>query len=96
MKVREARGWVYILKSEGLYKIGRTLNPKQRIKSYRTQNPYGTEVVIMERVEEYLRTEAAMLRMFEGKKVKGEWFRLTRHDIEELKKIMYVFQIPTL
>jgi T5orf172 domain len=70
-------GYIYVLKSNNLYKIGRARNIEGRLKTYRTENPFGIEVVLYRQVDDYIETEKGLLKKFEDKKVRGEWFDLS-------------------
>lgn len=81
-------GYIYILKSRDLYKIGRTKNPEHRLKTYRTENPHGIRKILLQQVNDPEKAELALLKHFIAKKVKGEWFLLCQKDITEAKKII--------
>ncbi len=78
-------GYVYIVRSENLYKIGRTQYPSSRIDKYRTENPYLIEMILLAKVEDYIRVEKVILTMFASKKHHGEWFSLDEQDIVTIK-----------
>lgn len=80
------KGFVYILKSRNLYKIGRAQYIKSRIKTYRTENPFGIRVIFQKEVDDYIKVEASLLDTFKDKKVRGEWFKLDKEDIKWIKQ----------
>lgn len=86
--IKPKQGYVYILKSDNLFKIGRTRHPKSRLKTYRTENPHGIWEVIMQEVDDYKKVEVALLKKFSAKRKRGEWFNLNKKDIKEAKKII--------
>lgn len=82
-------GYIYIIKSNGLYKIGRSKNIKNRIKLYKTENPFGIDVIFQKKVDDYINKEIKLLNMFNDKlKLGKEWFYLSDKDINLIKKII--------
>lgn len=86
---KKIKGYIYILKSNGLYKIGRSKNIKNRIKLYKTENPFGIDVIFQKEVDDYINKEIKLLEMFSDKlKLGNEWFDLSDKDIKLIKKII--------
>ena len=83
---RNYPGYIYVIKSNNLFKIGRTKNIKERIKDYKTQNPFEIEVIFKKKVNDYVKAENKLLEKFKNKKKKGEWFELTEKDINWIKE----------
>lgn len=69
-------GVVYLLKSEELYKIGRTIDFESRFKSYITENPYKVDVMHKVKVADYAGVERHLHELMSIYRVKGEWFNL--------------------
>lgn len=70
-----SKGVVYIIKSQGRYKIGKTRTPYARIKSYQTHNPiYNIEALSIQ--EDYSEVERYLHSMLAPYRFKGEWFNL--------------------
>ena len=80
------KGFIYIVKSNNLYKIGRALDIKQRTKTYRTENPFGIQVVFQKEVSDYIKIEKQLLDKFKNKQFRGEWFRLDKNDVKWVEK----------
>ena len=83
---------VYLISStiEGItcYKIGYTKrNPKQRIKEMKTGNASELKVVESFQSKWGTQIEAKLHRVFQDKKISGEWFNLTAYDILQFKKL---------
>ena len=83
---------VYLISSslEGdiCYKIGYTKrNPNQRIREMNTGNASELEVVESFQSKWGTQIEAKLHRVFQEKKISGEWFRLTAYDISQFKKL---------
>ena len=82
------KGYIYIIKSKNLYKIGRAINIRNRVKTYRTENPFGIKVILQQKVNDYIGIETKLLKKFKSKQVKGEWFKLNKQDIEQIKQFL--------
>ena len=83
---------VYLISSflEGdiCYKIGYSKrNPNQRIREMKTGNASELEVVESFKSKWGTQIEAKLHRIFQDKKISGEWFRLTAYDISQFKKL---------
>ena len=84
---KKKRGYIYLLKSNGIYKIGRSLNIKSRIDLYRTENPFGIRLIFQKEVDDYVKVESILLEKFKENKVKGkEWFDLNLKDVRWIKQ----------
>lgn len=78
-------GYIYIIKSNNIYKIGRAKNTKYRFNAYRAENPFEIEVVFKKQVDDYIKKETELLRIFKEKNIRGEWFSLSSSDIDFIK-----------
>lgn len=78
--------YVYIVKNQGIYKIGYSANFKKRFKNYKT-NAGSVEVVYIYKGLDAFNVESELHNMFKHKKVTGEWFDLTTHEL--IKAISY-------
>jgi len=87
-KKADGKGYVYLLKSKDLYKIGITENIQGRIRHYRTSNPFGIDLLFQGKVRLRKRTEDDLNNRFERKRVKGEWFKLNKEDVSTIKSIL--------
>ncbi len=74
---------VYILKSgKKMYKIGRSEDLQERITAYRTHLPSLFEVVRQYMAENANDLEKGLHAIFQHKKVKGEWFKMRKDDLQ--------------
>ncbi len=80
-KFPDTSGYIYMVLSENLYKIGCSKYPTKRIDKYHTQNPHPVKLVLLAKVEEYRLVERTVLSMFKSKKHQGEWFGLDQQDV---------------
>jgi len=81
-------GYIYLLKVNDYYKLGRTNQFERRLKQFETYNPYKIEVILKAKVDTCEGIEAHLLDKFSDKQVKGEWFKLDNADIEEIKSFL--------
>lgn len=72
----------YIIESYGLYKIGKTKNWGKRRMAYNTHNPTWKLIHIIHKD-----IEAELHLKYETKRITGEWFRLSKEDIDFLLAI---------
>ena len=76
-------GCVYILKTgKNLYKIGKTRDLQKRLASYHTHLPILFRVVRQYENVPIGSLEGTLHIILQHKRVKGEWFELTRDDLQ--------------
>ena len=79
--------FVYLIRSsEGLCKIGRTIDPQDRLKTLQL----NTGVALTLEYSKDLRSkgkrvEKELHRLYAEKKIRGEWFALEATDVEAVK-----------
>lgn len=81
-------GYIYVIRSASLYKIGRSKRKDCRISRYRTENPNEIEPIMIVKVDDYIHIEAVVLSMFPEKQHHGEWFSLEEKDIDIIKECL--------
>lgn len=86
-KKQSARtGYVYLIQSPtGTYKIGRTVDPDNRMKTFTVKLPFEVEYVCTIQTEDMHALEKQLHGHFASKRVSGEWFSLTPDDVEYIK-----------
>ncbi len=72
---------VYIVKSEGFYKIGLTKNIENRIDSFETNSPFRSELIFFLKTGYPREVEKEIHQLMAHKRHKREWFSLTNEDI---------------
>lgn len=80
-------GYVYILKSGDLYKIGQSAKPRKRFRQLRTGSALPIEVVYMTKTPHYKVVEKILHNRLASKRVRGEWFALSEVDIQYIKQM---------
>ena len=78
-------GYIYIIKSGNAYKVGKTRNLQQRLKTYITENPQEITLVFACLVVGYDQMETILHKRFGLRRIHGEWFDL---DVEAIQDAM--------
>ena len=79
-------GFVYLVQSTtGAYKIGRTIDPANRLKTFSVKLPFEVEFVATIQTPDMYQLEADLHRKYDSKRVNGEWFALSPADVEYIK-----------
>lgn len=87
MQYRRGWGYVYLLHSQGVYKIGSTTKLENRLASYRCHNPYF-ELLSHYFVPDALSLELHLHELMKDKRMSGrEWFTLNTSDISTVKEL---------
>ncbi len=82
---REVPGYVYLIKSEYGYKIGKTVNIKVRTRLFEVKLPFPIEVLHYAWFENYSKVECDLHARFATKRLEGEWFELDDTDIRYIR-----------
>lgn len=75
--------YCYLISDGRQFKIGKSVKPEERLKALKTANPrcrlicYGDSV-----------TESYLHKYFSHRRVSGEWFNLTKHDVKVAKRLI--------
>lgn len=72
------KGFIYLLESNGYYKLGRASNLQSRLNSIQVGNPMP--VRLLSRAYSFYpeKDEKVMHQMFKDFKVRGEWYKLPK------------------
>lgn len=77
-------GFFYIGRSNSLYKIGISKNMKSREKSYKTENPFGFDIVFQCSVTRQNKCERAVAEAIgKSPKLRKEWFELNEAELQK-------------
>jgi len=86
-KKQSTNGWIYILKGDRYYKIGRSVNPYTRVEQFAPLLPFPVEIVHTFVVEDMHTAEKDLHERFADKRTNGEWFALDEADLEWVKSL---------
>src|SRR5207253_1556548 len=87
-KTKTSAGYVYLVKSPvGYFKIGRSKNPDDRVKTFGVKLPFDVEILHTIKCDDYHTAESFLHKKYADKRSGGEWFDLTPEDVEEIKSI---------
>lgn len=92
-KGREIRlAYIYVLEAEGIgrFKIGQSIDFKERFPTYKTQCPVPCWPIYVAAVpfDYVLNIERAIHNHFAEKRIKGEWFCLSQSDLDEFPRLI--------
>jgi hypothetical protein len=81
-KLREQEiGYIYLIKSDLGYKIGKSSKLPQRVRQIGIQVPFEHEFIFSAKFKAYHLVEKILHNQFSSKRIKGEWFDLTEEDV---------------
>lgn len=91
IKQRYISGYVYLIKSvTGHWKIGKTVNPKDRMKTFGLQLPIEVEYEHIIPCANHHNAEEELHTRFASKRLNGEWFCLDESEIAWIKAIKFM------
>lgn len=83
-------GFVYLLKSNehpDVYKIGRSVNPTNRAKTFGVKLPFPVEFECLISTPDMYELEAELHARFAAQRLDGEWFRLSEQDVSYIRQL---------
>lgn len=88
-------GYVYFVQEylTGTFNIGKTKNITKRMNVYHIKLPMKNELLYFVKSGNQHKTKAAFHKHFAAKQADGEWFKLTREDLEWIKNGDYTEEI---
>ncbi len=84
---KKKKGFVYLMISRDGYKIGRSWDPKGRLKELKRSAP-SLELIHTFEADDVLLAEKTLHRRFADRRISGEWFDLSPGEVEGIKKIV--------
>ncbi len=79
-------GFVYLMKSSKFYKIGRSNDAGRRAYELKIQLPEKLEIVHKIKTDDPIGIEEYWHKRFKDKRKNGEWFELTKQDVEIFRR----------
>jgi hypothetical protein len=87
-KKKDKPGYVYLIQSEsGWYKIGKTSNPENRIRTFSVKLPFRVEYICLIKSNNMDELEMELHDYFKDQRIDGEWFELSIDDVDYIKSI---------
>lgn len=84
-------GYVYLLKNtDGVYKIGTSRHPRNRLKTFKTELPFDVQFEHVMPSPDAKSAESIMHVRFQKARIRGEWFQLSPEQVEEIKRIKWL------
>jgi hypothetical protein len=80
-------GYVYLIKSQFGFKIGKTVNMKSRTRLFEVKLPFPIQVEHYAWFENYSEAERFLHQQFQTKRLEGEWFNLDASDIAHIRAL---------
>jgi len=82
-------GYVYLLKmvNGSFWKIGRTSNPDNRLKTFNVKLPFDVEFDHLIKTENMYYLESMLHTRFSKQRAGGEWFNLSQDDVDYIKSL---------
>lgn len=87
---RSRSGYVYLLSAvhdSTLFKIGRTNNPQNRLRTFNVKLPFAVEYLYIIKTDDMYALESILHHKFASKRLEGEWFKLSSEDVVYIKSL---------
>ena len=78
-------GFVYVIRSDHGFKIGKTVNMKNRTRLFEVKLPFPISIEHYAWFEDYSRAEKRFHSTYHAKRLEGEWFDLNPADLAHIK-----------
>lgn len=86
-RIEPTPGYVYLLHSNGVYKIGHAKDLTRRMMQISPVMPHEVELVHAIKCENMVGLESELHQQFADKRLNGEWFNLSAEDVEYIKHL---------
>jgi len=91
LQISKGDNCVYVIKHKGkssIYKIGKSSDFHQRLEMIQSYNAAELEVVLVQKTSLNSYLEKILHFEFKSKKIRGEWFDLSKEDVVRLKELV--------
>lgn len=91
LQISKGDDCVYVIKHKGkssIHKIGKSADFHQRFETIQSYNPAELEVVLVQKTSLNNYLEKILHFEFKSKKIRGEWFDLSKEDVARLKELV--------
>lgn len=85
VNVNHVAGHVYLMEGGGFYKVGRSADPRDRLRNLSV--PFELKLAYAIASADCVWLESYMHAAFAPSRVRGEWFRLTADDVEAVAAV---------
>lgn len=82
-------GWVYVLNSAFGQKIGRPRSMPDRMKTFAVRLPFLYTIPLCAWFDDHIDAESRYHRLFENKRLNGEWFLLDEDDVDLVRRRVF-------
>lgn len=89
-------GFVYVIRSEYGFKIGKTINLRDRTRLFAVKLPFAISIEHYAWFDDYSQAERSFHITYQSKRLEGEWFDLNADDLAEIKTYGEKVDIPGL
>jgi len=80
-------GFVYVIRSDYGYKIGKTVNLKDRTRLFAVKLPFPISIEHYAWFDDYTQAERSLHLTYQSKRLEGEWFDLAPADLAAIKAL---------
>ena len=80
----KGNSFLYIIKSNGFFKIGITSNIKNRFKNYSSHSGYSAELIFCKKMYNANDIEKELINMYSLYSIQGDWFDLSDSILIEI------------
>jgi hypothetical protein len=91
LQISKGDDCVYVIKHKGkssIHKIGKSADFHQRLEMIQSYNAAELEVVLVQKTSLNSYLEKILHFEFKSKKIRGEWFDLSKEDVVRLKELV--------
>ena len=91
LQISKGDDCIYVIKHRGkssIYKIGKSADFHQRFETIQSYNSTELEIILVQKTSLNSYLEKILHFEFKSKKIRGEWFDLSKEDVARLKELV--------